>query len=163
MAAQHSRERLISVVLLGLTFAVGFMFGLAWDARQGADVAPVEEAAEPAEAAEVAVEPAATDSAEEANADRGRAVIYEVGMEPAQHNAVDEIIGHFRSEWAAIEEARHEHNRMQRSLIADAQDSIRAILTPQQIAVYDSLLAVHYPRNRDGRGDGRRERRRDDR
>ena len=90
-------------------------------------------------------------------------MIYEVAMEPGQRTAVDEIIGRLRSRWAAMEEAREEHDRRQRALVVEAQDSIKAILSPRQIAQYDSLLAVRYPRNRDGRDDGRRERRRDDR
>ena len=49
------------------------------------------------------------------------------------------------------------------SLVMRTQDSIKAILNPQQIAQYDSLLVVRYPGNRDGRGDDRRERRRNDR
>ena len=46
MATPHNRARLISVLLLGLTLAVGFMFGLAWDARQAADVVAVDETPE---------------------------------------------------------------------------------------------------------------------
>ncbi len=158
MAVQQNRARLISLLLLGLTLAVGFMFGLAWDARQAPDVVPVEETAE------TVAEPDTEEPAEEASAGRGRGpVIYEVAMEPEQRAAVDEIIGHLRSRWASIEEAREEYDRRQRALVAEAQDSIKAILNPQQIAQYDSLLAVRYPRNRDGRGDERRERRRDDR
>ena len=158
MAAQHNRARLISLLLLGLTLAVGFMFGMAWDAHQPADVVPVEETAESA------VEPEPEEPAEETNAGRNRGpVIYEVGLEPEQRAAVDEIIRHLRSRWTALEEAREEYDQRQRALVAETQDSIKAILNPQQIAQYDSLLAVRYPRNRDGRGDTRRERRRDDR
>ncbi|MDE2753912.1 MAG: hypothetical protein OXI83_15160 [Gemmatimonadota bacterium] len=162
MAAQHNRARLISLLLLGLTLAVGFMFGLAWDARRAPDVVPDVVPVE--ETAETVAEPDAEEPAEEASAGRGRGpVIYEVAMEPEQRAAVDEIIGHLRSRWASIEEAREEYDRRQRALVVEAQDSIKAILNPQQIAQYDSLLAVRYPRNRDGRGDERRERRRDDR
>ncbi len=158
MAAQHNRARLISVLLLGLTLAVGFMFGVAWDARQAADVVAVDETTESG------VEPEPQEPAEETNASRGRGpVIYEVGMEPEQHAAVDEIIRHLRSRWAAIEEAREEYDRRQRALVVEAQDSIKAILNPRQIAQYDSLLGVRYPRDRAGRDDARRERRRDDR
>ena len=160
MAAQQNRARLISVLLLGLTLAVGFMFGLAWDARQPVDAIPVDETVESA----VEPDPEAEEPAEETNASRGRGpAIYEVGLEPEQRADVDEIIGHFRNRWVAIEEAREEYDQRQRALFVETQDSIKAILNPQQIAVYDSLLAVRYPRNRDGRGDARRERRRDDR
>ncbi len=152
---QDRRARLISVLLLALTLAVGFMFGLAWSARQSAgDVSATEE-----------VQGAAEPEAEEADTSRGRGpVIYELGLEPDQRAGVDEIIRHFRSRMRALnEEAREEYDRRQSALLVTTRDSIKAILNPGQIAEYDSLLAVRYSPNRDGRGDSRRERRRDDR
>ena len=146
MAAQHNRARIISVLLLGLTLAVGFMFGLAWDTRQGTDAVTVDAIAQ-----DVA-EPEAEEPTEETNTGRGRGpVIYEVVLEPEQRADVDEIVRHFRGRWSAIEEVREEYNQRQRALFLETQDSIKAILNPQQIAQYDSLLAVRYPRDRGGR------------
>lgn len=160
--AQDTRARLISVLLLALTLAAGFMFGLAWSARQPADAFPPEEMA-----AGVA-EPEAEEGTEEADTERSRGpVIYEIPMDPGQRAGVDEIIRHFRSNMRALnEEANREYERYDRdrtALMMATQDSIKAILNPAQIAQYDSLLAVRYAGNRDGRGDSRRERRRDDR
>ena len=163
--ARERHARVISVLLLVLTFSAGFMFGLAWDARREVPGIP---------AAEVADAPQASAAAEEAEADeepdtvRNRGpVIYEVAMEPEQRAGVDEIITHFRSSMRALEaEARthyerYDHNRTE--LLMATQDSIKAILNPDQIAQYDSLLAVRYPPNRDGRGEAGRDRRRGDR
>ncbi len=160
VTVQDRRARLISVLLLVLTLAVGFMFGLAWSARQPAgDVSAAEEA-------QSAAEPEAEEpEAEEADMSMGRGpVIYELGLEADQRAGVDEIIRHFRSRMRALnEEAREEYDRRQSALLMTTRDSIKAILNPGQIAEYDSLLAVRYSPNRDGRGDSRRERRRDDR
>lgn len=159
MAAQHNRARIISVLLLGLTLAVGFMFGLAWDAHQADPVVPI------IETVEGLAEPDEEEMDSEADTAPNRGpVIYELGLEPEQHAGVDEIIGHFRSNMRTLnEEAREEYNRKQMSLVMRTQDSIKAILNPQQIAQYDSLLVVRYARDRDGRDDDRRERRRNDR
>ena len=160
--AQDKRARLISVLLLVLTLVVGFMFGLAWSSRQPTDAFPVEETAE------TGAEPEAEETIEQADTARNRGpVIYEVQMDPNQRAGVDEIIRHLRSNMRALnDEAQEDYQRYDRSrtmLLAATQDSIKAILNPDQIAEYDSLLEARYPRNRDGRGDPRRERRRDDR
>lgn len=150
---QDKRARLLSVVLLAMTLAVGFMFGLAWSARQPAQPEAGPEAEETVEEADTS------------NTSRSRGpAIYELGLEPEQRAAVDEIVSHFRSSMRVLnEEAREEYNRRQTELLMTTRDSIKAVLNPSQIAAYDSLLAVRYPPDRDGRGDSRHERRRDDR
>ena len=141
------QARLISVVLLFVTLAAGFMLGMAWDARRPAQTGAVEEVVElPA--------PEEDESAGEGDTGRQRGpVIYEVVMQPEQRAAVDEIIVHFSSSMDALREtARRDYNRERTDLLMATRDSIRAVLNPDQIAEYDSLLAVTYSpdRGRDG-------------
>lgn len=146
------QARLISVVLLFVTLAAGFMLGMAWDARRPIQTGAIEEVVEvPAREED--------ESAEEGDGERQRGpVIYEVVMEPGQRAAVDEIIVHFQSSMDALREtARRDYNRQQMDLLMATRDSIRAVLNPDQIAEYDSLLAVHYSPNRGDRDGSRRD------
>ena len=142
MTAAMKRPRLVSAILLILTLAAGFAIGLAWRGNR----------AQPAEA----------DAPSSRDADRGRRalVIHEIGLDPETRAQVDEIISHFGSRTRALDrEFREAYRPRQRALIGQARDSIRSVLTPEQVAVYDSLLAVRYDgRGRDGsRGRGPRE------
>lgn len=151
------KARLISIVLLFVTLAAGFMLGMAWDTRRPVQTGAVEEVvAIPA--------PEEDESAEEGDTERQREpVIYEVVMQPEQRAAVDEIIVHFSSSMDALREtARRDYNQRRTDLLMATRDSIRAVLNPDQIAEYDSLLAVHYAPDR-GRGGSRRDGSGDDR
>lgn len=152
------QARLISIILLFATLAAGFMLGMAWDARRPAQTGAVEEVVEiPA--------PEEDESARESDTERQREpVIYEVVMQPEQRAAVDEIIVHFSSSMDALREnARRDYNRARTDLLMATRDSIRAVLNPDQIAEYDSLLAVHYPPDRGSRDRSRRDGSGDDR
>ena len=150
------QARLISVVLLFVTLAAGFMLGMAWDSRRSSPDGAPEEVVEIA-----TPEP---EEPEEEDTERQRGpVIYEVGMEPGQRAAVDEIIGHFRSSLDALrDDAERDYNRNRRDIVMATQDAIKAVLNSDQIAEYDSLLAVRYAPNRGDRDGGRRGSRRDD-
>ena len=151
------KARLISFVLLLLTLAAGFMFGLAWDARRPAQNGPAEEGAE-ITAREAATEEPEAPAEEEGGGRQRGSVIYEVMMQPEQRAAVDQIIVHFRSSMDALREtARRDYNQQRTDLLMATRDSIKAVLNPAQIAQYDSLLAVRYPPNRtrrEGSGGG---------
>jgi hypothetical protein len=142
------QARLISVVLLFLTLAAGFMLGMAWDSRRSAPAGDVEEVV-------VSPTPETGETEEEEGAERQRGpVIYEIGMEPEQRAAVDEIIVHFRSSMNSLRgDAERDYDRKRRGLILAIQDSIKAVLNPDQVAEYDSLLAVRYSPNRGSRRD----------
>ncbi len=148
------QARFISVVLLFVTLAAGFMLGMAWDARRPAQTGTPEVVAiqtpDPEETEE---------DAEQGDAERQRGpVIYEVVMQPGQRAAVDEIIVHFRSSMDALREtARQDYDRERMDLLMATQDSIKAVLNADQIAEYDSLLAVRYSPDRGERGDSRRD------
>lgn len=145
------QARFISVVLLFVTLAAGFMLGMAWDARRLAQSGAVEEVVE------IPVEEADESAEQDTERQRGP-VIYEVVMQPEQRAAVDEIIVHFRSSMDALREtARRDYDRDRMDLLMATQDSIKAVLNADQIAEYDSLLAVRYPPNRGDRDDSRRD------
>ena len=145
------QSRFISVVLLFVTLAAGFMLGMAWDSRRAAETGTVEEVVElPVETAD--------ETAEQGDAERQRGpVIYEVVMQPEQRARVDEIIVHFQSSMDALREtARRDYDRDRMDLLMATQDSIKAVLNPGQIAEYDSLLAVRYSPDRGDQDDSRR-------
>ena len=146
------QARFISVVLLFVTLAAGFMLGMAWDARRPTETGAVEEVVElPVEEAD--------ETAEQRDTERQRGpVIYEVVMQPAQRAAVDEIIVHFQSSMEALREgARRDYDRDRMDLLMATQDSIKAVLNADQIAEYDSLLAVRYSPDRGDQDDSRRD------
>ena len=145
------QARFISVVLLFVTLAAGFMLGMAWDARRLAQSGAVEEVVE------IPVEEADESAEQDTERQRGP-VIYEVVMQPEQRAAVDEIIVHFRSSMDALREtARRDYDRDRMDLLMATQESSKAVLNADQIAEYDSLLAVRYPPNRGDRDDSRRD------
>ena len=148
------RASAISVALLVVTLVAGFLGGVAWQKSQ---VAPVQ-----AEAGE--------DDPQRDRSDR-RMVIDEVGLEPDKRAEVDEIIQHFMVHMRALyaefepyrerlealnDEYEQAYQPQQRELFRQTRDSIKAILAPEQRALYDSLLAVRYAnmdRGRDESGD----------
>ncbi len=148
------QARFISVVLLFVTLAAGFMLGMAWDTRRPAQTGTAEVVAIQTPDVEETQE-----DAEQGDTERERGpVIYEVVMQPEQRAAVDEIIVHFRSSMDALREAaRRDYDRERMDLLMATQDSIKAVLNADQIAEYDSLLAARYSPDRGERGDSRRD------
>jgi len=166
--ANDKRARLISVLLLILTFAAGYMLGLARDSRRADEaVTSVDWVVGDDEAAQEPEPPDDEPPDEQADSSRARGpVIYQLGLEPAQRERVEEIIRHFRGRMRTLNrESREAYDREQTALLDATRDSIKAILSPGQVVQYDSLLAVRYPpdRGRQGQGDDRRDRRRDNR
>ena len=146
------KASVLSIALLVVTLAAGFFGGVAWQRSQ---VDPLQ----------------AEEGGEDPRRDRGdrRMVIDEVGLEPAKRAEVEEIIQHFmvgmRALYAEFEDHRDRvqalndeyeqaYRPRQRELFRQALDSIKSILTPEQSALYDSLMAVRYS-SRDESGDGR--------
>ncbi len=167
MTARERRARLLSILLLATTLAAGVMLGRAWSVR-----APLPDAPAPADlVSEPEPEPEETDPAEDAAAEgeeRGdgerrnrEPVIYEVGLEASQRESVDRIITHFRERSRSLNrEMRDRYDREQAALFSATRDSLRAVLNPEQIVRYDSLLAVRYGGEREDDGGNRRQRRR---
>ena len=155
--ARLKRARVVSGALLVLVAAAGFLGGLAWQASR-TDSAPSE--------------------ARESRDDRGREdrrlVIDQVGLAPAKRAEVEEIIQHFTVRMRALDEEfraayqplREAYEPQRRNLFRDTRDSIRAILLPEERALYDSLLAIRFgdrDRDRDRDRDSSDEERRGER
>ena len=150
------RASVLSIALLVVTLAAGFLGGVAWQRSQTASV--------PAEAGD--------DDQRRERGDR-RMVIDEVGLRADKRAEVDEIIQHFLVHMRALheeyepfrdrirtlnDEYQEAYRPKQRELYRQTRDSIKSILAPEQRALYDSLLAVRYgagDRGRDEPGDGR--------
>lgn len=157
--AQMEKVRLATVGILALVLGAGFLLGAAWDRRL--DAGPV---------------PAASDSAavqEPAARDEGRIPIYTRVQPPLsseQMAAADEIVDRRRgavrqllaepgidSLYDAMKSAeksfKDAYDPRFRALIDTSRSAIRGIMTPEQAAQYDSLLAENDRRRRRGGGD----------
>ena len=176
--APFKQARLMSVVLLFLTLAAGILIGMAWSERGGdGDSVPMEVLG-PAQPTDDPEEPADADQGDDPEArdatrderpegERRRGpVIYELDLEPDQRTTVDGLIQHFRIGLEELDDEMAAEMWRRRGALASAlRDSIKAVLRPEQAALYDSLLTVRYSRSGsdrgdrgrdgDGRGDGR--------
>ena len=140
----RANARILSAALLVGMLGVGFLAGMAW---QG-DRVP-----EPAE-----------DARERERGDRsGRSgrglLIDQVGLSAETRAQAGDVIRHFRVQMHALDkELQAEYEPRQRALARRARDSIRSLLSPQERAVYDSLLAARHSRRGDGERSGNQER-----
>ena len=155
---QLQRVRLATVGILVLVLGAGFLLGAAWDRRLDAEPVPAEAAAEPAAAA---------------RADGGRMAIYMRVQPPLtaeQMAQAEAIVAHRREAVSALmdepgvdslydamkgaEKAfKAAYDPRFRALIDTSRASIRQIMTPEQAAQYDSLLAENDRRRRQEGGD----------
>jgi hypothetical protein len=157
--AQLQRVRLATVGILALVLSAGFLLGAAWDRRLDAEVVP-------AGADSVAASPAGP-------REGGRIPIYTRVSPPLtseQLAAAEEIVGHRRDGVRALmnepvidslydgmkdaEKAfKNAYDPRFRALIDTSRAAIRDIMTPDQAAQYDSLLAENDRRRRQEGGD----------
>ena len=171
--APFKQARLMSMVLLFATFAAGILIGIAWSERgSDADAVPMGglETARQNSGTEGADDTGAgaerADSGEarpEGNRGRRRPLIFEVDLDSVQLARLDENYQHFTREFEAFsQELEALDDRMEarrRELRRAAWDSTRAVLRPDQLARYDSLLSARYSRgnrNDTTRSDGDR-------
>ncbi len=122
--ARFRKASVLSILLLVLTLAAGFLGGVAWQRNQ-------------------AMAPEPNETATQEPRDRGsrRLVIDEVGLEPDKRAEVDAILQHFMVRVRALHK---EFTPRHRALLHGARDSIKSVLEPDQRALYDSLLEVRY-------------------
>lgn len=133
------RIRLLTVALLGLLFGAGFMAGIAADRRLLA-ARPDTTVTEPR-------------SAERERRDGRSLIIDRVDLTPEQKLRVDSIVEHHRKRLA---ELQGEFRPRYREIVNETRLEIKAVLTAEQAAAYDSLLDERRRRSRDG-GDDRSE------
>ncbi len=141
-----SRTRLASFGILVIVLAAGFVMGLAWERQASDESTGVDEASAP-------------DSTQGRRSGRGGSggglIIYQVEMTPEQKTRVDSIVEHYRKAAEALQEeyrarseelqrgARREMFQQYRELVSETTESIKDQLTPEQVAVYDSLRDEH--------------------
>ena len=146
--ASFKRARVASGALLVVVAAAGFLGGLAWQAGRTDSGVPEQR-----------------ESRDERGRESRRLVIDEVGLTPAKRAEVEEIIQHFTVRMRALDEEfraayqpiREAYEPRRRDLFRATRDSIKAILLPEERALYDSLLTARYrDRDRDSSGEERR-------
>lgn len=139
------RTRLISLGVLLVVLATGFVLGLAWDRRPGGPLA-----------AEVEREVRSRDDDRRGDDRRGKdehrgrsLIVDRVGLAPEQEERVDSIVEVHREEMKELQrEFRAEYGPRHRALVRQTRDAIRSVLTPEQRTLYDSLLARHDRKDR---------------
>ena len=154
--AQFKQARLLSVVLLLLTLAAGILIGMAWSEHAGDGDSTPMEVLSPARPAGDSDEAADADADPEEREDTRRRgpVIYELDLAPDQRTTVDGLIQHFRIGLEELDDEMAEEMWRRRDALAAAlRDSIKAVLQPEQAALYDSLLTVRYSRSSGARGE----------
>ncbi len=114
-------RRVAAMGLLLLVFAAGGVLGFVLGHRVAAD-APEAVAAE-------------TETEEDP---RRRALIHRLDLTDEQQVQVDSILQHHRSEWREIQ---REVGPRYRGMVSETREGLRSVLTPEQRALYDSLLA----------------------
>ena len=156
--AQLHRVRLATVGILALVLSAGFLLGAVWDRRLDAEIAPA--------TSDTAAAPAA-------RPEGGRIPIYTRVNPPLtveQMAAAEQIVAHRRDavralmdepsidslydEMKGAEKAfKGAYDPRFRALIDTSRSAIREIMTPEQAAQYDSLLAENDRRRRQEGGD----------
>ena len=149
--ARLKRARVVSGTLLVVVAAAGFLGGLAWQAGR-THSGPSEQ----------------RESRDDRGREERRLVIDEVGLTPAKRAEVEEIIQHFTVRMRALDEEfraayqpiREAYEPRRRDLFRATRDSIKAILLPEERALYDSLLVIRFgDRDRDSSAEERRDER----
>lgn len=131
MIGKSNSARMLSVVLLTLVLGAGFLMGLAWGGSEAAAgvVEPVAPAPEPER--------------------RGR-MIDQVGLDAEQRIEVDRIVEHYRVRMRELEKEFQDAYRPRRGeIIQQTRDSLKTMLSPDQVILYDSLLEARDRERRD--------------
>jgi len=132
---QTLRTRLVTALVLAAVFSAGLLVGVAVDRS-------------------VAATPAVAETPADSNAAPPRRVpMYEqVGPDAGQKILIDSIVGKHRADMKSLHsEFRAAYNPRYQALVDSTRASIRAVFTPEQAHVYDSLVA-DFERRRAERG-----------
>ncbi len=127
------KAKIVAGTALALLFASGVVVGLAWD-RTAKTAAP--------------------DDVQEEPGRRGRGggsgmIVDHVGLTTAQKSSVDSLVAYYRGRMKRLsEEFNAEYRPRYRALITDLREEIKQVLTDEQSAMYESLLAEHDAKRR---------------
>lgn len=133
--SSSKRARLVTLAVLLLVFVSGFLVGFALDRSLTAGPTADETEAQ-------ADRPDRDDDDDDRRDKRRRYVIDRVELGPEQRSRVDSIITFHRQRTRELsEEFEEEYRPRYRQIVTDTRESIKSVLTEQQAATYDSLLA----------------------
>lgn len=146
MIGTSTSARLLSTALLILVLGVGFLMGMAWNGSEAS--------AGVVEADSTSREP-----------ERRTRMIDQVGLDPQQQQEVDRIVEHYRVRMRALDREFQEAYRPRRGeIVRQTRDSLKTVLTPDQVLRYDSLLEARdrERREREQQQEQQRERRQEE-
>lgn len=127
------KAKIVAGTALALLFASGVVVGLAWDRT-----------AKVATADEVQEEP----GRRRRGGENGM-IVDHVGLTSVQKSSVDSLVAHYRGRMKGLsEEFNSEYRPRYRALITDLREEIKQVLTAEQSAMYESLLAEHDAKRR---------------
>lgn len=127
------KAKIVAGAALALLFTSGVVVGLAWD-RTAAAATP--------------------DEVREERGRRGRGgdngmIVDNVGLTSVQKSSVDSLVADYRGRMKGLsEEFNSEYRPRYRALITDLREEIKQVLTDEQSAMYESLLAEHDAKRR---------------
>jgi Spy/CpxP family protein refolding chaperone len=152
-----ARTRLASSVVLTLVFGSGLLLGAAIDRRlEGAQAPdPAELAASPAPQSPPpslggASDPNAPDADEaEAGGEEREPMYSQVGLTPEQSARIEQVVVDYREHVRALRaESRARYDEAYWALVTEVRDSIKALMSAEQVARYDELLSDSDERRR---------------
>lgn len=145
-SSSSRRVRLVTLGVFLLVFLSGFLVGFAVDRTLIAG-----------QAAEETEEGDRRDHDDDRHRER-RYVIDQVELEAGQRSRVDSIVAYHRQRTKELsEEFEEEFRPRYREIVSETREAIKAVLTAEQAATYDSLLAerARHRSRRDDDSDGR--------
>ncbi len=127
------KARLVTVVVLALVFGSGVTAGLAWDRTpDAAGTAETAQAERPGEEREV------RERGERSDRGRRPLIVEQVGLTVEQKARVDEIVENSRQRMRSLEK---DTRPQYRTIIEETRTAIKGVLTTEQRAEYEILLA----------------------
>ncbi len=140
------KARLVTAVVLALVFGSGVTAGLAWEPTPG-----TARTAEPAQAEVQDGEREVRERGDRSNRGRRPLLVEQVGLTVDQKAQVDEIVENSRQRMRSLEK---DTRPQYRAIIEETRSAIMGVLTDEQRAEYETILAEH-DHERDERRRGR--------
>lgn len=130
-----AKMQLVSVVILVVVLVAGFLVGVAWDRSVRSDSVDT-------------TAPTTQTEGDRRERSGRRLIVEQVGLSAEQKARVDSLVAYHRDRMEALQ---REVAPRYRAIIEATRESIKDVLTPDQRAQYDSLLAEHDRRRRERR------------
>lgn len=119
-----ARARLQTALILAVVFGSGMLLGFAADRRLESDQADPDQVAE------------------DVGRERRGPMYEQVGPDEEQRILIDSIVKDYRDAMKALHaEFRAAYNPRYDALVRETREAIKGVLTPEQRAAYDSLIA----------------------